>query len=292
MPNQAKFTINGTPAEDPVTGDHGYNGVVDETLDLTLENTPSPALGVLYEVYDAADEASPLASLGAPQLLFVDSGQAKQTLADPNGTAQLILPASGVHSWIVRCTATMASGPQVWERMVVLRTTTDPSVRKFVPAETAQYRQRGFADDLSSMVALLEIISGGGQVVRGVVRSLTDIAVSAGGTAVGVIDLGLAEGAGLRIFASVTGACTDANVEFAATAFGTPTPQYEIGRDDDDVTLWNPDEDGDWDDRNVWGFHSLVDGKLYYRLSNNGVGAITMSVVVRALGFLNALTEA
>jgi hypothetical protein len=159
--NEARFKINSSPAEHATTGDRGYAATLGETLTLTLETNPSSALSVLYEVFSSTDADSPLASKSADTLTFTDSSTYQKLLTDPNGSAELVLPSSGVQSWIVRCTASMADGPDVFERLVVLKTSgLSPNLRKTVPAETQQYASRGFSDTLNDMVDA--IASGGG----------------------------------------------------------------------------------------------------------------------------------
>jgi hypothetical protein len=150
--NQARFTIDATPSEDPVTGDPGYIAAFNQTLDFTLETSPSSALSVTYSVFDAADTSSPLSSYGATALTFVGSGTASETLVNPNGTAQIIMPAFGVASYIVRCSVCMSDATHIYERLVVLEAGTTPALRKTVPAETDQYYKRGWSDEQNKMV--------------------------------------------------------------------------------------------------------------------------------------------
>jgi hypothetical protein len=156
--NQARFTIDGTPSEDPVTGDPGYVAALGQTLDCTLEITPSSALSVTYSVFNPADETSPLASFSATNLTWVGSGLPSQTLTTPNATAQIIMPASGVASYLIRCSAACTDKTHIYERLVSLRTATSVPLRKTVPAETSQYYARGWSDEQNKMV---DAISGG-----------------------------------------------------------------------------------------------------------------------------------
>jgi hypothetical protein len=153
--NEAKFTINGTPSTDPVTGDPGFNATASQTLTLTAEQNPSGALSLLYEVYDPNDSQSPLASKDATLLTFVGSGTASQTVANPNDSITIVTASSGVHSWIIRCTASTPTGPQTFERMVSMRTATAPAIRKPVSAETGQYEARELNDTLDDFVDVL-----------------------------------------------------------------------------------------------------------------------------------------
>lgn len=109
-------------------------------------------------------------------------------------------------------------------------------------------------------------------------------AVGAGGTERGNITWFLSEGMIYYIKASVTaGASDNTNLKFGDASFvGAPTVLYEI--EDAGVPKWNPDADGDWVDRNVFGILGLTDGKLYWELINNGASSATYSVEIRAIG--------
>ncbi len=161
--NEARFLINGTPAEDPVTGNRGYVAMPGETLEVTLEGTPSSVLSVLYEVFDSTDPQSPLSSKDAPPLTFVGSGTSEELLEDPTDVASIVMPASGAHSYLIRATASRPGGPDVFERMVVLETdSTTPAIRKTVPGETAEFEARGHSDTLNDMVDAIANSGGGG----------------------------------------------------------------------------------------------------------------------------------
>jgi len=146
--------------------------------------------------------------------------------------------------------------------------------------------ERGWSDKLEAFIRAIDI-----NIVGQAIGKIKQVVETIGATSneTGEIDLGLAEGQIYQVFATVTGSSTDCNIEFSASVYGEPDNQYEIGQDDEGVTLWNPSSDGDWNDRNAWGFHSLVDGKLYYRFTNNGISSIVMTVQIRAIGFENAL---
>jgi hypothetical protein len=160
--NQARFKIDGTPSEDPTTGDPGYVAAFAQTLDCTLEISPSSALSVTYSIFDPTDESSPLASYGAPSLTWVGSGLSSKTLASPNGTAQIIMPGAGVASFIIRCTAVMPEGAHTYERLVAINAGTVPAVRKTVPAEVGEFYARGWSDEQNKMVdAIAAAVSGG-----------------------------------------------------------------------------------------------------------------------------------
>lgn len=158
MTNQARFTINGTPSEDPVTGDRGYEGSFSETLNITLEVSPSSVLAVTYAVYDATDSTSPLSSLDASLLTFVESGSSTQTFTSVNDTAQIILPSSSVESWLIRCSVSTDQGSETFERMISLVTATTPALRKWVPGETAEFQRRGHADEYNKLLEYVNTV--------------------------------------------------------------------------------------------------------------------------------------
>ena len=201
--NQARFTIDGTPSEDPTTGDQGYVATLAQTLDCTLEISPSSALSVTFSIFDSTDESSPLASYGAPDLTWVGSGLSSETLASPNGTAQIIMPGAGVASFIIRCTAVMPEGAHTYERLVAIPAVTVPAIRKTVPAEVGQFYARGWSDEQNKMVdAVLGIVAPVGIDSFGSAGTYQGTwVVDAGGAAVNV-----SAGTGwLRTTASVTG---------------------------------------------------------------------------------------
>jgi hypothetical protein len=160
--NLARFTIDGTPAQQVSTGDAKYVALNSQTLDCTLEKVP--ATGVLstkYEVFDPNNSLSPLASFDATLLTWVASGLAVQTLADPNDTAQIIMPATGVHSYLIRCTATTSNETWIFERLVAIEDTMfTPAIRKTIPAEVEEFYARGYSDELNKMVGAMASIGG------------------------------------------------------------------------------------------------------------------------------------
>lgn len=99
-------------------------------------------------------------------------------------------------------------------------------------------------------------------------------------------DLGLTEGCVFQVTASVIlGTCNDADLELAASAYGTPTNLYRIGQDASGNPRWDPGVDGDWIDRNPWGFRGLAaGGRMYYKLSNNDAGAVDFRFWVYVIG--------
>lgn len=157
--NEADFSIDGDSI--PGSGDLGFDATLSQTLALTLRSNPSRALSVLYEIYDPAESGSPLASAGADELVFSPSGISKQLLVDVNASAGLTMPATGFHSYIVRCTTSHPEGPQFFERMIVIRSAV-ANIRKTIPGEAAQYRQRGPSDELNEYAEAIESGGGGG----------------------------------------------------------------------------------------------------------------------------------
>jgi hypothetical protein len=163
--NAAKFTINGTPSTDPTTGDRGFLATSGQTLTLQVETQPSPALSALFEVYSSTDSSSPLASKDAPLITFSVSGTYQELLSDTSSTASIILPGSGYHSYNIRCTVSLDTGSEVFERIAYIpKTSTTPSVRKTIPAESNQARARGWSDDLNDIVEALKTGAGTGDV--------------------------------------------------------------------------------------------------------------------------------
>lgn len=158
--NLAKFTINGSPSVDPVTGDKGYQTTALATLTLTLEQVPSAALSVTYYVYSSTDESSPLASKDAPALTFTASGTYMDTPASPNGTVELVMPATAAHSWNVRCVAATADGSDEYVRQVCIPYTLGVTdIFKTVPEETDEFYARGWSDKFNDYLAYIALFT-------------------------------------------------------------------------------------------------------------------------------------
>lgn len=173
MANQAAFTINGTPSEDPVTGDRAFVALNGALLSVTLEVNPSLALRATFEVFDITDGESPLASKNAPVITWVENGLAKITLGPvPTGINDTVTinmpavpapPATGINTYLFRCTvATPGDGSpgsqeQVFERAVLIfGTLSVPPLRKTFPAESTEARARGWSDSLNDMIDALD----------------------------------------------------------------------------------------------------------------------------------------
>jgi hypothetical protein len=175
--NAAKFTINSTPSTDPSTGDAKFVATNSQVLTLQVETQPSPALSALFEVYSSADPNSPQASFNATTIVFSVSGTYQELLSDTSSTAQITMPASGVHSYIIRCTVSLDTGPQVFERLVYIeKISTTPNIRKTVPAESAEARALGWNADLNNMVDAIGAGAGSGDVIGP--SSATDNAIA------------------------------------------------------------------------------------------------------------------
>lgn len=162
MASQAAFTVNGLASED-VNGNRGVVVANSATITLQLEVIPSGSLSATFQLFDANDTTSPLASLNAETLVFDDSGTALQLLTDPdNEVATFTFASSGITAYLVRCTTSNSSGPQVFERAVVSRGAAS-ALRKTFPAESQEFEARGWSDELNRMVDAIEsLVVGGG----------------------------------------------------------------------------------------------------------------------------------
>ncbi|MFA5053372.1 MAG: hypothetical protein WC565_04900 [Parcubacteria group bacterium] len=161
--NFARFTINGTASED-ANGKRGYDATAGETLAITLEANPSlSVLTITYDVYDSTKASSPLNSLYASTLTFVENGLKSIVSTLPNSVAHIIVPpATDISSYTIRATAMTAAGAHVFERLVCVRKN---SLRMTVPAESAQYAQRGWSDAINE---LTKAVADGGLIVLAV----------------------------------------------------------------------------------------------------------------------------
>lgn len=156
MTNIARFTINGSAST---------NGGVDVSnsaaVTLALEASPGVvAQRVVYSVYDSSDVNSPLASKSAPTLTLDNgagsTGQSVQA-STPNANVTTTAPASGQHSYLVRCTVNggvNANGEidsdYVFERMLTIRS--GANLRKTVHGEGTAYSQRSVSDAQNELV--------------------------------------------------------------------------------------------------------------------------------------------
>jgi len=168
--NFARFTVEGTPSEDPTSGNRGYDATAAQNLDVTLEAAPAVGItSVTYSVFDAADPESPFASKDCPTLSWTEGGDQTVTPTNLNYAVHLVAPAA-INSVSIRCVATLATGSgfHLFERLVVVRGSgTTPTLRKTVPAESQQYSQRSWSDSLNEIVDAINTITVGGSTAWG-----------------------------------------------------------------------------------------------------------------------------
>lgn len=149
MTNFARFTVDGDPS-----ANRGVDVLNSGTSVLKLETPTSEVWKATFSVYDATDVNSPLASKDSPAITL-DNGAGstgKSVSASPvSGEVEVDWPASGAHSWIVRCTVNNGVNPDgsanadyVFERMASIRSAAGR--RKIVATEGTQYSPRGWAD--------------------------------------------------------------------------------------------------------------------------------------------------
>jgi len=166
--NLARFTINSTPSED-ANGKRGYDAGAGESLVITLE--ANPALGVLtisYDVFDSTKATSPLNSLYASTLTFVENGLKSYSSSSINTAVHITIPPTAdISSYTIRSTVVTATGAQIFERLVCVRKN---GLRLTVPAESLQYAQRGWSDALNE---LTKLVADGGATVPLVSSSTT-----------------------------------------------------------------------------------------------------------------------
>jgi len=151
--NRARFTINGTPSEDPVTGDRGYDAVAGEDLELTLEMNPARVLSVTYELPNAAIAGSPQESINTLPQLFTQNSLSSITLTNPNDSVNVVVdPATEISTYMVRCTVVHAGGTDVFERAVAVR---QLGLRMTLPAERQEYSGRSWSDALNELALVM-----------------------------------------------------------------------------------------------------------------------------------------
>jgi len=171
--NQARFTVNGLPSED-ASGNRGVVVANAALVTLQLETIPSGVLSATFQVYDATDPSSPLASLSAPALTFTGTGLPLELLTDPDTqTSTFTFPAVGIEAYLVRCTVSTSGGPVVFERIVASRGIVS-ALRKTIPAESQEFESRGWSDELNRMVDALELGGGTADTTEDEVTSTSD----------------------------------------------------------------------------------------------------------------------
>ncbi len=151
-------------------GDQGFSATNSQVLTLRLRQQPPIGVAtVLYQVFNPAGFNAdlgiaanpPRSSLGAPTLTIVGatSGQAVSP-ATVDGTVTITMPASGSHSYIVRCLVnggfrTLPNGQQVLDPTLIHeRGVYIPTVlgaRKVVCTELRQFSDGGWADALAAL---------------------------------------------------------------------------------------------------------------------------------------------
>lgn len=155
MTNYARFTIDADPSTN-----RGYDILNGAAGTLVLETPTSEQWKVTFSVSDATDENAPLASKDAPELTLNNGSGSTGTSVDaatPSSSVTTTWPASGVHSYIIRCTVNngvdsdgSVNSDYVFERMVSIRTV--EGARKIVGTEGTQYSARGWADAQNELV--------------------------------------------------------------------------------------------------------------------------------------------
>jgi hypothetical protein len=174
--NKARFTINGLPSED-VNGNPGIDVTAGAALVIQLE--ANPALGVSsveYSINDPDDDETPLCSLNSTNQVFVENGEAKITLSNPNQAVNITVNvATQISSYVIRAKATTIEGVYYYERIVSVRSN---GLRMTVPGETTQYARRGWNDTLNELTLAMANAD-----LEGGVTRLSRILYVDGGTA-------------------------------------------------------------------------------------------------------------
>jgi len=148
--------------------DQGFDANNSQVLNLRLKTLPPSGVNsVVYQVFNpgAFDPTESIAanpprqSTGAPTLVLDNLTTTGQSIAPApalDSNVQVTMPATGSHSWIVRCVVNgglqvLADGRSVpdpaliHERMIVIRDSGSGS-RKVVSTETTQYHDDGWAE--------------------------------------------------------------------------------------------------------------------------------------------------
>lgn len=155
MTNLARFTVNGSASTNL-----GVDVLNDAAASFALETPTSEVWKVTFSVADAADVNAPLASKDADELVLDNGAGSTGTSVDAATVAGAVTttwPATGVHSYIVRCkvnngvnTDGSVNSDYVFERMCSIRTA--EGARKTVSNEATQYSARGEADAQNDLV--------------------------------------------------------------------------------------------------------------------------------------------
>jgi hypothetical protein len=166
--NRARFTIDGSPSEDPSTGDRGVDVLAGQTIAITLEQNPARVLSVEYSLPNEANEEAPYQSLNFTQQLFDENGLSVLTSTDPNATFHITVDAlTEMSSYVIRCKTVDDTGTHIFERMISVR---GADLRMTVPAERQEYEMRGWSNAMNEMALAIALVLGGGSglVVGGV----------------------------------------------------------------------------------------------------------------------------
>jgi hypothetical protein len=155
MPTPADFWI-----EDSPPSNLGYDANAGDDLALRFATPDAPDVyKVEYQVHDGTGGL--LASLDAPPAQLVPAGGVPDA---PSDVVRVQIPATGVHTYLVRCVANdgvdAATGRIVpeWTRERVVAVRSLGGLRKVIPGERQQYSARGYIDEQNRLV---DAVSGG-----------------------------------------------------------------------------------------------------------------------------------
>ncbi len=181
--NKARFKIDGSPSENPVTGDRGVDVIAGQTIAITLEQNPARVLSVSFSLPDDSDEESPYRSINETPQVFVENSQSSITSTNPNETFHVTInAATEMSSYVLRCVTTDDQGTHVYERMISVR---GADLRMTVPAERQEYGNRGWNDALNEMaLAIAGLVAGGAGLLVSGAPSLNDVVTWNGANAV------------------------------------------------------------------------------------------------------------
>lgn len=161
--NRARFTIDGSPSEDPTTGDRGFDVTPGQTLDITLELNPARVLSVKFLLPDPnnTDENAPVSSINETQQVFVENSDTTIELSSPNDVVHIVVnAATELSSYVIRCEVVDDTGLHVFERIISVRVA---DLRMTVPAERQQYNSAGWSVAMNEMaLAIAALVAGGG----------------------------------------------------------------------------------------------------------------------------------
>ncbi len=181
--NKARFTIDGSPSEDPTTGDRGVDVIAGQTIAITLEQNPARVLSVEFSLPNDDDEDSPYQSLNETPQLFDENGESVITSTNVNATFHVTIDAATeMSSYVIRCKTVDDQGTHIFERMISVRTA---DLRMTVPAERAEYNARGWSDSINQMaLAIAGLVAGGAGLLVGGIPALGNVPTWNGSAAV------------------------------------------------------------------------------------------------------------